>query len=175
MRAAVLAATTALSLLLPNPALANSWAKRAAAILRTGNVELTTGRFCNGMRVATYTKINRTIDLCPLAFATEQSLKEAIAHEAIHAAQHCAGLAKGRDTYRPLGLVLLDGDYPNGTAVLLRVVNDAQATKSRQIASSNPTGSLLIKMLESEAYGFESYPDDAIGIFQLFCTNTPPS
>ncbi len=175
MRRLILAAAAALSLL-PLPALADAatiaWLDQASATLRRGGVNTILKENCPPQFIASYVISRREIHICPLAATYGwPMLKEAIAHEAIHAAQHCNGDAMGGATLRPLGHYLMaklpDTDPELGS--FFQLMDLVRQQKQQQIEDSVAGRGDLFLLLEVEAYAFEDAPSEALDLFMAFC------
>jgi hypothetical protein len=174
MRRLFLAAIAALSLF-PAPALADpatqAWIRRATVTLQRGGVGTYVREDCPPGFLAKYVIPRREIHLCPLAVAHGWPvLKEAIAHEAIHAAQHCNGDIMGETQLVPL-IYFWASHSPNDPklAQFMNVLRDTYRRKGHQIDRSVANRGDRLLVLETEAYALEGTPDEAMEIFAAFC------
>jgi len=116
-----------------------------------------------------YQPESRTITVCTNNIPTLALLRETIAHEAIHAAQHCVGRRLGVDSLLPIHTMLASSD-PELAYKWQLGINEAAARKSSQVALSadhNTRG--LTVQVEREAYAMESRPDYAIQMLRAAC------
>ncbi|MEB3320120.1 MAG: hypothetical protein VKI63_04185, partial [Cyanobium sp.] len=64
------------------------------ALLRNGvNIQFDTGRCSQPGVLGSYSRTHRKITLCPARMRSPRQLYQVLAHEAVHAAQHCAGVS----------------------------------------------------------------------------------
>jgi len=174
MRRFLLAAVAALSF--SQPALAdaatNRWIDDAVTTLRHGGVSTVVRDNCQPGYMAYYQPADRVLAICPLArFYGPAMVQESIAHEAIHAAQHCAGRWMGVKHMIPLGTYYMNrvpaGDP--GLETFFKLMAHTYATRRLVINRSTAGGSELLRLMEIEAYAYEIRPDTAMDIFAEFC------
>ena len=155
-------------LLSAQPAAASSpdWLRWAASSIRQAGVEITTPPTCKANTAALYTFSTRTITICPEAVRRGYSyVAEALAHEAVHAAQHCLGRRLGLNAPRPIGIWL---SQEFGDERLLSFTKRTAGRKAADIHAStrlNPS----YYMAEMEAYALEDFPNEAIQLLTEIC------
>ncbi len=172
----LLAAVAVLSL--GQPALADAattrWIENAVTTLRRGGVSTVLRHNCPPGGMAYYRPADRVVSICTKAVSYGPAeVQAAIAHEAIHAAQQCAGRWMGVNHMVPLGIYYMNrvpaGDP--GLETFLRLMAHTEATRRGDIDAATAYGSELLQMMEIEAYAFETRPDAAMDIFAEFCVS----
>lgn len=173
MHRLLLAALAAITFASP-PAAGSSpqWVDHAQRVLASGGVSLTYGPGCPVGQLAAYRPAIRSVHLCSaVAQGGWAVVIEAIAHEAIHAAQHCAAaMVRSPQPLIPLGLVVHRryGENSPEFRKLQQFLVTEIAGKTDQVYASG-RGDSYINALELEAYAFEGHPRQALDIFQAFC------
>ena len=144
---------------------ARAW---SAAFTQAG-VRFVNSRSCPPDMAAQYEPGNRTITVCVNNVKTLDFYRESVAHEAIHAAQHCVGRRLGVNAMLPLHTMLAETD-PELAYKWQLAVNDAVAGKGDALAQSKSFNSRGITApLEREAYAVESQNDFALKLFRAAC------
>lgn len=116
---------------------------------------------CDRWTLATYRWPERAIYLCNAAFrGSHQELLGTIAHEAVHAAQHCLALAHGRSGLMPFTIGMRSWDR--------RQADIHEAAIRADLASRNDTRA-GDDLAEIEAYSWEKDPDMAIRMLNWAC------
>ena len=144
-------------------------ARAWGAAFGQAGVRFVDSKSCPPGLAAKYEPANRTITVCSNNVRTVYHYREAVAHEAIHAAQHCVGLRLGVDTMLPLQTKLAEYD-PELAYKWQLMVNELVANKGDALAQSKRFNSRGITApLEREAYAVESQNDLALGLFRAAC------
>lgn len=169
MKRFLLTLSCALSALLPAHASASTWEawfQWAGANAARSGVRITFPNTCRPGQAAGYLIASRTIFLCPAAFSRGQAyVAEALAHEAVHAAQHCVGIGLGSGGFVSLGSLL--ATHGHGTDLLTKAHN-AMASKGDVIRNS-ANGRPDMLLIEAEAYALEDHPTQAIQVMAAVC------
>lgn len=159
----------ALGAFLPTHASASTWEawfQWAGANAARSGVRITFPNTCPPSQAAGYLIASRTIFLCPAAFSRgEAYVAEALAHEAVHAAQHCVAIGTGRSGFSSLSTLL--AAHGHGTELLQRA-QKAIATKGDVIRASSK-GNAEMLLIEAEAYALEDHPTQAIQVMAAVC------
>ena len=177
MKTLLATAFTALALATPAQAEQLSPHLRAEArawgtAFRQAGVSFVSSESCEPDLSAYYEPGNRTITICESNVETVDDYREAVAHEAIHAAQHCVGRRLGVDDMLPLHTMLAEKD-PEIAYKWQLAVNKAAARKGDLLAQSREFNSRGITApLEREAYALESDSAAALKIFRAACLKT---
>jgi hypothetical protein len=160
-------AAAAITLMLSTaPAFAVTKADRQeiGASLERAGVRLIFTEHCEAGLQGLYHHGRKTMTVCTAALRYADEVDEVIAHESIHAAQHCAAQRLGKPGLMPL-LNLLS-DNTELSISWLQLVNSSAQRKAASIhASSNFNTQGITPELEREAYAFE---DDALSANTLF-------
>lgn len=169
MRAFLLGAIGALSLLTTTPnAQAGTWEqwfRWAGASLNRSGISVDINSPCDPRAASYYIPSRRTILLCHGALSNGPAfMAEAIAHEAVHAAQHCLGLAHNRDTLMPISTFLAARGYTHFAGITRQTLYSRASSVSGSMRIGN--GSALI---EAEAYAMEKHPTQAIELLEASC------
>ena len=155
--------------LLPTAALANpseAWFRWAGQMAARSGVRIDIRNNCPATRAGGYILSTRTIQLCQGATSNGLAfLAETLAHEAVHAAQHCVGLHTGSNDMVPIGQLL--AAHGQGTQ-LLEMATRTIAIKGHNITGSTRGDSRLL-MIEAEAYALEDHPTQAIQLMEAVC------
>lgn len=130
---------------------------------------------CDPGHLASYTSSDRSIWICPAALRDDApSLYETVAHETVHAMQHCAGRKEGSNRLMPLALFLhRNGEKQVARQFLTRAFRET-AAKTYAINQSLSLGSgsrspLISESLEREAYALEDEPNLVLKLLPVFC------
>jgi hypothetical protein len=173
MRQPLLAALAAITLIFPSTAKGSpEWVDHAQQVFAGGGVRLTYGPGCPVNQLAAYRPTHRNIHICKAAtLGGWPMVIESIAHEAIHAAQHCAATLVGsRRQLVPLGAVV-HRQYGENSAEFRKfqqfLLAQVAGKTDRVYASSR--GDSYASALELEAYAFEGHPRQALDVFRAFC------
>ena len=136
---------------------------------RQARVHLVTSDSCPPDVAAHYEPGVRTVTVCRNNLRTVDDYREAVAHEATHAAQHCVGRRLGVNAMLPLHTMLAEAD-PELAYKWQLAVNEAVAGKGEALAQSKSFNSRGITApLEREAYAVESQNDFALKLFRAAC------
>ena len=136
---------------------------------RQARVHLVTSDSCPPDVAAHYEPGVRTVTVCRNNLRTVDDYREAVAHEATHAAQHCVGRRLGVDAMLPIQTLLAQLD-PKLAFEWQVAVNDATEGKSTLIAKSTTFNTRGITVsLEREAYALESDSAAALKMFRAAC------
>ena len=169
MKTFLATAFAALALATPAQAFTQSEIRAWGASFREAGVRYIAKKDCAPDLTAFYQPETRSIHVCTNNIPTVQLLKEATAHEAAHAAQHCVGRALGVDAMLPIQTLLAQTD-PKLAFEWQVAVNDATEGKSAVIAKSTTFNTRGITVsLEREAYALESIPAAALKMFRAAC------
>ena len=142
---------------------------------RQAGVSFVSSESCEPDLAAHYEPGNRTITVCRNNVRTIDLYRESVAHEAIHAAQHCVGKRLGVDAMLPIQTFLAQIDPKLGFEWQL-TINNATEGKSAEIAKSTTFNTRGITVsLEREAYALESDSATALKIFRAACLKTAES
>lgn len=169
MRSGALILTAAAFLSCGGQAQARTWAEWfhwAGDIARQAGVTIRNPQSCPPGFAAYYQRSDHSITLCPGARQRGPAyLAEALAHEAMHAAQHCAGVRTGAPGPIALGpLVAAD----TGDTGLLEMANNAIRAKNDGVRFSTRRHPQSV-MEEAEAYAMEDHPTLALQYLQVAC------
>lgn len=153
-----------------SPAFALTKADRQAigASLERAGVQLILSERCEPGLQGVYHNGRKTLTVCLNALRNIDEFDAVIAHESIHAAQHCAAQHLGKPGLMPLLNIL--SDDTELSISWLRLVNESAQHKAAHIRSSaqfNRAG--LTPELEREAYTFEDDPISANKLFKAMC------
>lgn len=150
---------------LSSPALAAPTLSQWVDALNRAGVQRRISDSCERNTYATYRHDINAITLCNSAFSNEQILLETIAHEAIHAAQHCLALRHDRRGLMSfiVGMRLWDRQKADATEQIVR-----EGLYYRNIPREDYGDNQLI---EYEAYYYESEPDLAMKMLLRSCTS----
>lgn len=150
---------------LSSPALAEPTLSQWVNAIDRAGVQRRISDNCESRFYAIYHHHTNTITLCDSAFSNEQILLETIAHEAIHAAQHCLALRHDRRGLMSfiVGMRLWDRQKADATEQIVR-----EGLYYRDIPREDYGDNQLI---EYEAYYYESDPDLAMKMLLRSCTN----
>ena len=144
---------------------ARAW---GAAFAQAG-VRFVNSGSCPPDLVAHYEPDTRTITVCGNNVRTTDLYREAVAHEATHAAQHCIGKALGVNAMLPIQTLLAQID-PELAFEWQLTVNNATEGKSAEMAKSTTFNTRGITVsLEREAYALESDSAAALKMFRAAC------
>lgn len=155
----------------------------AAALLQQGGVALIRMPLCVPGQLALYVPSKRQIQLCPDASGNQQQLLKTIAHEAVHAAQHCTAIRFGPRPFRftdrllPTSRMIVYNPDPATHQRYYNFVQQAKSWHEKEIVGSialtthNPSPQLFRELveLEAEAYGLANEPKSALQMFLAFC------
>jgi hypothetical protein len=162
------ALAAALALQTPLPAQASAyqtWLNWAARIAADAGVSIRV-QPCSSRRAGSYIPSQRTIVLCQAAVLHSRALTvETLAHEAVHAAQHCVGRATGTGGLVPIGQLL--AAQGQGTE-LLELATQAIRNKALDVTYSTKSNPNTL-MSEAEAYALESHPNLAFQLLAAVC------
>jgi len=166
--AAVAFATLAVAA--PAQALTDSQIQAWGSSFRAAGVKLADKDQCDEPDLlGLYEPHNRTITVCLNNISSVELLHETIAHESVHAAQHCVGKRLGTDTLLPLQTMLATTN-PKLAYEWQLMVNKAAARKSSEVAlSAGHSTRTLNAQIEREAYALESRNDFALKMFRAAC------
>jgi hypothetical protein len=114
-----------------------------------------------------YSRKKRQIFLCLNNIRTESQLKETLAHEAMHAAQHCLGMRERMDQLVSVHTALA-GKNPETANEWLSLIHERTQSKASGIAYSAQQHNYSV-VLEKEAYYMEDYPEEALEWVKLAC------
>jgi 3-deoxy-D-arabino-heptulosonate 7-phosphate (DAHP) synthase len=120
-------------------------------------VTISTPTICPKDLAGKYDRSTASLMICPVAMENDAIGVETIAHEAIHAAQHCVG--------GPLADTVLEADrssYAKDIAAALR-------GKAEHVYDSTRDLTLERRVAEYEAYAFESSPELVLSILNKVC------
>jgi hypothetical protein len=124
--------------------------------LRSIGVTINTPSQCINDLAGEYSHSTSTLTVCPAAMASEALLIETVAHEAVHAAQHCVGGA----------IATVNGRSANENAkLLIDMVGDKFADVARVTEGLSPAA----RVREYEAYGLEDSPATVLSILNKVC------
>ena len=169
MKTLLATAFAALALATPAQAFTQSEIRAWGASFGEAGVDYIVKEDCAPDLTAFYQPETRSIHVCTNNIPTVQLLKEATAHEATHAAQHCVGRALGVDAMLPIQTLLAQTD-PKLAFEWQLAINNATEGKSALIAKSTTFNTRGITVsLEREAYALESDPAGALRIFRAAC------
>ena len=169
MKTLLATAFAALALAAPAQAFTQSDARAWGASFREAGVRYISKEDCAPNLSAFYEPKTRSIHVCMTNIHTVELYGEALAHEAIHAAQHCVGEVLGVDAPLPIQTLLAQTNPKLAFEWQLHV-NNAVKGKSDLVAKSmrvNTRG--LTVSLEREAYALESNPATALRMFRAAC------
>jgi hypothetical protein len=115
-----------------------------------------------------YESSTKQIAVCINNLSSTNEVDELIAHESIHAAQHCVGAILDVPGLMPIAMLL--STKPELSDWWLRKVNGAVTVNARGIAGSSAFNTRgLTPQLEREAYAMESNPMEANRLFRAAC------
>ena len=115
-----------------------------------------------------YTPSTKTITLCLGNINSPEDLDEVVAHESIHAAQHCVATRLGVPGLLPISVTL--STKPDLAASWLHMVDNASAINAKNIAGSSAVNTRgITPLLEREAYAMENDPMGASQVFRAAC------
>ena len=159
----------------PAQAFTQSEIRAWGASFREAGVRYIAKEDCAPDLTAFYQPETRSIHVCTNNIHTVELFKEATAHEATHAAQHCIGKALGVNAMLPIQTLLAQTD-PKLAFEWQVAVNDATEGKSTLIAKSTTFNTRGITLsLEREAYALESNSAAALKMFRSACLKTAES
>ena len=169
-RQAFLPLLAALAFATPAQALTDSQIQAWGSSFKAAGVKLVDKDNCDEPDLlGLYQPHNRTITVCFNNISTVELLHETIAHESVHAAQHCVGRRFGIDTLLPLHTMLATSN-PKLAYEWQLMVNKAAARKSSEVAlSAGHNTRTLDAHIEREAYALESQNDFAFKMFRAAC------
>jgi hypothetical protein len=125
--------------------------------LRASGVTITQPTMCPDGMAGKYDFTTATLMLCPTAISNEALFVETVAHEATHAAQHCA--------QGPLVITVREERLDNyAKNVALAIGN-----KWTHVNHETKNMSDERKMMEYEAYAFEASPTTVLSILNKVC------
>jgi hypothetical protein len=169
MKTLLATAFAALALATPAQAFTQSEARAWRTSFREAGVRYIAKEDCAPVLSAFYQPKTLSIYVCRNNIRTVQQLKEATAHEAIHAAQHCIGETLGVDAPLPIQTLLAQSD-PKLAFKWQIAVNSATEGKSDVMAKSTTFNTRGITVsLEREAYALESDSAAALKMFRAAC------
>ena len=169
MKTFLAAAFAALALAAPAQAFTQSDARAWGASFREAGVRYITEEDCAPDLSAFYEPKTRSIHVCINNIHTVELYGEALAHEGIHAAQHCVGEALGVDAPLPIQTLLAQTN-PKLAFEWQLSVNHATEGKSDVMAKSMRLNTRGITVsLEREAYALESDTAAALRMFRAAC------
>lgn len=168
----LLSCALAAALLWPAAAQAQSeTARRWGITFHQAGVQMEVDRDCRGSIAGHYTPSSRTITVCLNNINSIRELYAVMAHEAIHAAQHCVGIANGRPgELMPLSIVLAKSDPALAVQWMAVMRRGGEAKSYGMSGSRRHNRSLTTPLLEEEAYTLEDHPEDALSFFRSACT-----
>jgi len=149
---------------------ADTRAERWAQALHRNGTGLVLDKHCASDLAGIYSTRYRTITVCLNNISSVDELYEVIAHEAVHATQHCIGIANGKPgELLPISVFLAQHDPALATQwmAMMRYGGELKqyAMRGSRQYNHNPTTPLL----EEEAYTLEDRPDDALFFFNDLC------
>ena len=169
MKTLLATAFAALALATPAQAFTQSEIRAWGASFREAGVRYIAKEDCAPDLTAFYQPETRSIHVCTNNIHTVELFKEATAHEATHAAQHCIGKALGVNAMLPIQTLLAQTD-PKFAFEWQLAVNSATEGKRAVIAKSTTFNTRGITVsLEREAYALESDSAAALKIFRAAC------
>jgi hypothetical protein len=120
-------------------------------------VTIATPTICPSDMWGEYNYSTATLTLCPDTLKNDAMAVETIAHEAIHAAQHCVGGP------------LVSTVSPNRVDGYAERIVAAIGHKSRHVLRVTENLSEAARVREYEAYAFEGHPDLVLQILNKVC------
>ena len=169
MKRILLTLSCALSALLPAHANASSWQawfQWAGYQSARSGIRITFPSACRPDQAAGYILSSKTIFLCPESLARgEAYAAEALAHEAVHAAQHCVALRLGQSGLISIGSLLATHGHGTNLLVLAQQTIASKGDVIRASAKGNPQ----LLLVEAEAYALEDHPTQAIQVMSAVC------
>lgn len=169
------AAITAAALLTASPAVAyqpadtsQEWGRRMAQ----AGVRFHQNQNCPRGVAGFYDRPTRTIHVCMKAIRSVPELLEVVAHEAVHATQHCAAIAHGRpDVLMPISMFVGTHDPIAGAEMAGLMRQKATARRASGVAfSSSMNGHHTTPALEEEAYALEDHTTLAQDLLRTVCS-----
>lgn len=155
-----------LALTIPPPARADAELFHAAGVLRSRGVSISDDS-CPPSTIARYAISSRRITFCPDAITSVAMLREAMAHEVVHAVQHCIAIRRGEPHTLHTIASAIDGE---GLTALLTLKRITHIQRGAVVARSTATTSIANSYrLELEAYALESRLDIALNFFIAYC------
>lgn len=125
--------------------------------LRDTGVTIVRPTTCPRSLVGKYEPSTAVLMLCPSAMADEELFVQTVAHESIHAVQHCVG--------GPLANVNGHSAEDNAKTLVEAIGRDKLPHVLRVIQGLGPVAAIN----EYEAYALEDFPDIALGLLNRFC------
>lgn len=141
--------------------------------LERGGVKLVLGSNCPPSTAAYYSIKGKSITVCRQAMKDRELILEAITHEVVHAAQHCAGRELDSQQLIPLGTFAHITKQKESLEMLSAISADGfnhkrMDVRSSMAASTAPDKTISL-LLEAEAYGLEAIPILAMEFFRALC------
>jgi hypothetical protein len=166
---AIAAALASVAIASPaNAALSNQELRLIGRSFERAGVSLVSKKGCKPGLAGSYKPSTKTITVCLGNINSPEGLDEVVAHESIHAAQHCAATALGVPGLLPISVLL--STKPDLAADWLRMVDNASAINAKGIAGSSAVNTRgITPLLEREAYAMENDPMAANGLFRAAC------
>jgi hypothetical protein len=166
---AIAAALASVAIASPaNAALSRQELRLIGHSFKRAGVSLVSKEVCKPGLSGFYTASTKTITLCLSNLNSPEDIDETVAHESVHAAQHCTATALGVPGLLPISITL--STNPDLAAAWLRKVNNASAIHAKGIAGSSAFNTRgITPLLEREAYALENEPMAANGLFRAAC------
>ena len=163
---AALTGTLALAAL-PAHAEAIHDADRWGNALDRAGINVVLSDHCPPNLLASYTPSRRAITLCRGRYDSNAELYDAIAHESVHAIQHCAARRLGSTALLPIANLIAQ-DNPKLAGEFLLATTEVSASKTYQMqASTRFNGRAFALQLEREAYALETAHDTVISMLGI--------
>lgn len=166
----ILGCITAILLLCANAANADDRARRWGATLRRNGTGLVFKENCANSLVGVYSTRYRTITVCLNNISSVDELYEVVAHEAVHATQHCIGILNGRpNKLLPISVFLAQHDPALATQWMAMMRYGGERKQYAMRGSRQFNHDPATPLLEEEAYTLEDRPEGALFFFNDLC------
>lgn len=138
--------------------------------LKQGGVDLIFVSYCSEKGLAgIYNHERMTLKVCEENIDSGVEMDTTIAHEMVHATQHCVGSIMGVEGLLPIHTLLAQSD-PDQAHEWLKAINASAAPKSTHVESSAKfNGRLIATSIEREAYALENDPMRVLGLYRAAC------
>lgn len=154
-------ALAALTTLLTSPALAAPTFSQWINAIDNAGIQRKVDRHCQPGILATYRWRQHAIYLCDAAFlGDQQDLLDTIAHEAVHAAQHCMARKRGMPGLLPFSIAMREWNQGKAFAIEAGIRGDL-INRGETRAEGD--------LIEIEAYSMERRPGLALELLVGAC------